>query len=229
MATTLGFSVLELCVPWPPWFKGSPSKALCEVGSGANMRWLAVAVLPLCHAFIAPRGAEVQPNIPQVQRLSNEPIGPSEARWGFGVMSAIAATSGVLGLRRRGRISLEAVKKNKSISKSSRLEGGAMMTVRKSKNNTHVALCDKKGEVVWATTEKRYGVLLPNANRAVEAALYVADKLGVESLILQIKGTPSALGGIIATVRNSGINVSQAYVRNNIAYGGSRPRLARRV
>lgn len=103
------------------------------------------------------------------------------------------------------------------------------MTVRKSKNNTHVALCDKKGEVVWATTEKRYGVLLPNANRAVEAALYVADKLGVQSLILQIKGTPSALGGIIATVRNSGINVSQAYVRNNIAYGGSRPRLERRL
>ena len=40
-----------------------------------------------------------------------------------------------------------------------------------------------------------------------QAALYVADKLGVQSIILQIKGTPSSLGGIIATVRNSGISV----------------------
>ena len=193
------------------------------------MRWLAAfAVLPLCHAFVAPRGAQVKPSSPsivEVQRLNDE---PPQARWGIaGVASAVAVTSGLLTNLRR-RVSLEAVKKKMS-SKSSRLSNGAMMTVRKSKNNTHVALCDKKGEVVWATTEKRYGVLLPNANRAVEAALYVADKLGVESIVLQIKGMPNAMGGIIATVRNSGISVTQAYVRNNIAYGGSRPRLARRV
>eukprot|EP00438_Fugacium_kawagutii_P012593 Skav201294 [mRNA] locus=scaffold37:132296:135342:+ [translate_table: standard] len=145
----------------------------------------------------------------------------------MGAMSAVAVTSGLLASFRR-RVSLEAVKKGK-VSKSDRLAKRAIMTVRKSKNNTHVALCDQKGEVVWGTTEKRYGVLLPNANRAVEAALYVADKLGVDSIVLQVKGMPNALGGIIATVRNSGIQVSQAYVRNNIKYGGTRSRLARRV
>ncbi|CAE7435928.1 rpsK [Symbiodinium sp. CCMP2592] len=148
---------------------------------------------------------------------------PFEAFWG--VTGAAAAVLASLARSRRTCLAATQMKQ----SKVSRLKGGAMLTVRKSKNNAHVALCDKKGEIVWCTTEKRYGPLLPNANRAIEAALFVADKLGVESIVLQVKGSPGALGGIIATIRSSGINVTQAYVRNTIQYGGCRPRLMRRV
>lgn len=103
-------------------------------------------------------------------------------------------------------------------------DGSAMLTVVKKKNNTHVCLGDMTGKAVWATSEKRYGKLLPNANRAVEAALFVAEKLGIKNIVLQIKGVPGMMGGVINTVRASGLNVTQAYVRNNIAYGGCRPR-----
>eukprot|EP00434_Breviolum_minutum_P043905 symbB.v1.2.039157.t1/scaffold6377.1/size18626/2 len=103
-------------------FKGliSQAKSLCKVGSAGNMRWLAAfAVLPLCHAFVAPRGAQVKPSSPsivEVQRLNDE---PPQARWGIaGVASAVAVTSGLLTNLRR-RVSLEAVKKKMS-SKSSR-------------------------------------------------------------------------------------------------------------
>eukprot|EP00439_Symbiodinium_sp_Y106_P034158 s392_g4.t1 len=195
------------------------------------MRWLILAALPLCHAFLAPspqglgldglrsRSRGALREVPKAARFS----APSQAFWG--VTGAAAAVLASLGRSRRTCLTATQMKQ----SKVSRLKGGAMLTVRKSKNNAHVALCDKKGEIVWCTTEKRYGPLLPNANRAIEAALFVADKLGVESIVLQVKGSPGALGGIIATIRSSGISVTQAYVRNTIQYGGCRPRLMRRV
>eukprot|EP00933_Yihiella_yeosuensis_P016228 TRINITY_DN1394_c0_g1_i1.p1 TRINITY_DN1394_c0_g1~~TRINITY_DN1394_c0_g1_i1.p1 ORF type:complete len:212 (-),score=56.87 TRINITY_DN1394_c0_g1_i1:83-718(-) len=110
-----------------------------------------------------------------------------------------------------------------------KLANRAMLTVRKSKNNTHVVLSDKlTGKCFWHSTEKRYGKLLPNANRAVEAALFVAEKLDIPTVALQIKGMPTMMRGVIDTVRSSGINVSEAYVRNNIMYGGNRQRGVRR-
>ncbi|CAE7755252.1 unnamed protein product [Symbiodinium necroappetens] len=203
----------------------------CPQERSCAMRWLFLAALPLCHAFLAPspqgleglrsrsfsRGA-LSSEVPAARSSPSNKV-----QWGVtGAAAAILAS-----LVRSRRTCLAAMQMKQS--KVSRLKGGAMLTVRKSKNNAHVALCDKKGEIVWCTTEKRYGPLLPNANRAIEAALFVADKLGVESIVLQVKGAPGALGSIIATIRSSGINVTQAYVRNTIQYGGCRPRLMRRV
>ncbi|CAE6926592.1 unnamed protein product [Symbiodinium sp. CCMP2456] len=187
--------------------------------------------LPLCHAFLAPSPQGLEGlrsrSFSRGALRSEVPAARSAPSTGvqWGVTGAAAAVLASLVRSRRTCLAATQMKQ----SKVSRLKGGAMLTVRKSKNNAHVALCDKKGEIVWCTTEKRYGPLLPNANRAIEAALFVADKLGVESIVLQVKGSPGALGGIIATIRSSGINVSQAYVRNTIQYGGCRPRLMRRV
>mmetsp|Transcript_64434 Transcript_64434/g.149857 ORF Transcript_64434/g.149857 Transcript_64434/m.149857 type:complete len:226 (-) Transcript_64434:63-740(-) len=99
----------------------------------------------------------------------------------------------------------------------------AILCIRKTFNNTHVALTKDKGQMIWCTTEKRYGKTLPNTNYAVEAAVYTAEKLGIQRVIVQLKG-PNAAGlqGAIAAVRNTGIDVAACIIHNNIAYGGPR-------
>mmetsp|Transcript_81502 Transcript_81502/g.225743 ORF Transcript_81502/g.225743 Transcript_81502/m.225743 type:complete len:222 (-) Transcript_81502:80-745(-) len=104
-----------------------------------------------------------------------------------------------------------------------------LLTIRKTYNNTHVVLCNSQGKVIWTTSEKRYGKMLPNTNYAVEAAIYTAEKLGIQKVTVNLKG-PNAGGlqGAIAAIRNTGIDVASCFVSNNIAYGGNRPAGVRR-
>merc|ERR1719507_1645917 len=99
----------------------------------------------------------------------------------------------------------------------------ALLTIRKTFNNTHVVLSDQSGRVIFTTSEKRYGKMLPNTNYAVEAAIFTAEKLEIRSLTVNLKG-PNAGGllGAINAIRNMGIEVKACFISNNIAYGGNR-------
>eukprot|EP00931_Biecheleriopsis_adriatica_P044347 TRINITY_DN2536_c0_g1_i1.p1 TRINITY_DN2536_c0_g1~~TRINITY_DN2536_c0_g1_i1.p1 ORF type:complete len:204 (-),score=46.94 TRINITY_DN2536_c0_g1_i1:54-665(-) len=194
---------------------------------------LLAALWPVCHAFVAPQvgtppiAGPVLGGSTSFATRAGFGTKSTEARRGTAQMAAaLVVTLGLLASRLQRRTAMSATAAPPS--KVSRLKQGAMLTVHKKKNNTHVALTDLKGEVIWCTGEKRYGKVLPNANRAVEAALFVAEKLGVDTIVLQLKGMPNSMGSILNTVRSTGIQVSQAYVRNNIAYGGCRPRGVRR-
>eukprot|EP00930_Biecheleria_cincta_P087621 TRINITY_DN76849_c0_g1_i1.p1 TRINITY_DN76849_c0_g1~~TRINITY_DN76849_c0_g1_i1.p1 ORF type:complete len:257 (-),score=35.64 TRINITY_DN76849_c0_g1_i1:79-819(-) len=211
----------------------------CLPNVTANPRGLASS---FSSVIIVPSAAvNVDSAVRHHSKLSRQGFGSgknSEVRWGVsGTVAAIlaAAALGLRGvrssgqrLRERGATIMGAkrpVPTRGQVPAIVRVkDGSAMLTVVKKKNNTHVCLGDLTGKAVWATSEKRYGKLLPNANRAVEAALFVAEKLGIKNIVLQIKGVPAMMGGVINTVRASGLNVSQAYIRNNIAYGGCRPR-----
>ncbi|CAE7482408.1 ALPHA-ADR [Symbiodinium pilosum] len=184
---------------------GSDKKKCREIPRCQEL-WLALQVIPATKtkSFLADglplpgavkalaytRGARLEHAFREQNVFNGQRPRDRAAHWGIAGAAAAAVAAS---LARSQRTCLAAQAKTKQ-SKVSRLKGGAMLTVRKSKNNSHVALCDRKGEVVWCTTEKRYGQLLPNANRAIEAALFVADKLGVESIVLQVKGEKDISG-----------------------------------
>ncbi|CAE8676672.1 unnamed protein product [Polarella glacialis] len=186
-------------------------------------------MLPVA-AFLAPQpGAVRLPSaLPSAGRSLRAPAaaaqGSAEAAFGYSGAAALVGAAVCLGAARSlRRTALSALG-----TKPERLATGCILTINKMKNNTHVALTDNKGHVIWGTSEKRYGKLLPNANRAVEAAIFVAEKLNVDNVVLKVKGLPTALGSIITTIRGTGMNVSQALVMNNIRYGGCRPKGIRR-
>ena len=108
--------------------------------------------------------------------------------------------------------------------------GTSNLTIRKMKNNTHVTLMGSDWKTrIFYTTEKRFGKVLPNAQRAVEAALFAAAQVGIREINVSYLGTIVALSSIINVIKASGIMVKTACMKDNIRRGGCRQRRPRRV
>mmetsp|Transcript_22097 Transcript_22097/g.58334 ORF Transcript_22097/g.58334 Transcript_22097/m.58334 type:complete len:206 (+) Transcript_22097:92-709(+) len=140
-----------------------------------------------------------------------------------GVLAACVGAAAVLGLRRQLRDQNRTALQAKPGKRQTMAGKVGMLYIKRTYNNTHVALGHPppKGGVIWCTTEKRYGKLLPNTNYAIEAAIYTAQALGISKVMVQIKGQVQ-IEGALRAIRSMGIDVVGAVIRNTVAYGGSR-------
>ncbi len=200
-------------------------------------------------AFVTPRGSTVlQPVVASaLGRTQSEPSPFPNA-----LLTAGAAALVLLGSRRprqpKSRIVLQAAKekmtqeqqREKEARESTErkiqaasfnsFEKPCNLTIRKTKNNTHVTLIDSEWKIrIFYTTEKRFGKVLPNAQRAVESCLFAAVKIGITHVNVSYLGTIVALSSIINVIKASGISVKKACMKDNIRRGGCRQRRPRHV
>merc|ERR1719215_1796182 len=95
----------------------------------------------------------------------------------------------------------------------------ATIVIVRTKNNTQVSLVDDKGKTIWSTTEKRYGRNV-NANQyAIEAVVYTAQALGINTFNVEIKGF-IALSGVVKTLQVLNVQIQHALIRNRLPLGG---------
>eukprot|EP00401_Gymnodinium_catenatum_P044595 CAMPEP_0117571696 /NCGR_PEP_ID=MMETSP0784-20121206/59906_1 /TAXON_ID=39447 /ORGANISM="" /LENGTH=209 /DNA_ID=CAMNT_0005369907 /DNA_START=21 /DNA_END=650 /DNA_ORIENTATION=+ len=97
------------------------------------------------------------------------------------------------------------------------------LVVRQTFNNTHVALCDSHGLALWCTTEKHFEKKLPNSQCAVESAIFAAKRLGINKIVVRLKGNnPHSMRAALTVIRKSGMGVVAYFVESNLPYGGNR-------